>query len=289
MPAAQTLAELFHPAVALLYCGVALVLAMSSMQPVYLVLTFLGQLAWSACLGRGSALSKLVWQAPLVLILAVANPIFSPSGSTVLLRVGTWALYLESLIYGICQGIMLCNSLMAFSNVSEILTSDKVMEVMARRLPTVALMISMTMRLIPRYTRRGTEVMDVDAACTSSGAAAGRRGRLREAMRLSTVLLGWGMEDSLQTVDSMVARGWQSGARRTTYSRRRFGRLDLAAVLGVGLVGLLAFVCQIQASGQMRFYPRITGIAPWFSYAPYVVFFAVPLATALYEELSCKQ
>ncbi len=289
MPAAQTLAELFHPAVALLYCGVALVLAMSSMQPVYLVLTFLGQLAWSASLGRGSTLSKLVWQAPLVLILAVANPIFSPSGSTVLLRVGTWSLYLESLIYGICQGVMLCNSLMAFSNVSEILTSDKVMEVLARRLPTVALMISMTMRLIPRYTRRGAEVMDVDAACTSSGAVGGRRGRLREAMRLSTVLLGWGMEDSLETVDSMVARGWQSGARRTTYSRRRFGRLDLAAVLGVGAVGLLAFVCQIEASGQMRFYPRITGIAPWFSYAPYVVFFAVPLAAALYEELSCKK
>ncbi len=131
--------------------------------------------------------------------------------------------------------------------------------------------------------------MDVDAACTSSGAAGGRAGRLREAMRLSTVLLGWGMEDSLETVDSMVARGWQSGAKRTAYSRRRFARLDLLATLGVGAVGLLAFACELEATSQMRFYPRITGFAPWYSYAPYVVFFAVPLAAALYEELSCKK
>ncbi len=294
MRAGQTISELFHPAVAMLYCGVALVLAMASMQPVYLVITFLGQMAWSVALGRGggaagSVLGRLAWQAPVVLVLAVANPIFVSMGSTALLRVGTWTLYLESLVYGLCQGLMLCNGLVAFSNVSEILTSDKVMELLARRLPTVALMISMTMRLIPRYTRRGGEVMDVAAACTCSGAAGGRSGRLKGALRISTVLMGWGMEDSLETADSMAARGWVTGASRTVYSRRRFRREDLLATVVLGFVGGAALVCECLAASQMRFYPRIAGLAPWFTYVPYVLFFAAPLAIAVCEELEWKK
>lgn len=86
------------------------------MHPVYLLATFAGLVAYNAVLrGAKSALSGMLWQAPLVLILAIANPLFVSAGSTELFRIGLHAVYLEALCYGLCQGLMLVNVLLAFS------------------------------------------------------------------------------------------------------------------------------------------------------------------------------
>lgn len=264
--------DLFHPAVALAYCGVALVFAMCAMQPVYLLLTLVGQLAWrSQLVGVRRALGALAWQLPLVAVIAVANALFVASGSTELLRVGSRAFYLESLCYGACQGLMLAGVLVAFANAATVLSADKVMALLGNAVPTVALMVSMTLRLVPTFVRRGSEIRDAARACTAARVAAS--GRVRESMRLSTVLMGWGMEDSLEVADAMRARGWGAAARRTTYQRTRFRAADAAAVALVGALALSAAA----ACASFSFYPRIAGWAPWFSYAPYVAFLTVPI------------
>ena len=108
----DTIFDRYHPAVALIYCGVLLAFSMAAMHPVYLLATFAGLVAYNAVLrGAKSALSGMLWQAPLVLILAIANPLFVSAGSTELFRIGLHAVYLEALCYGLCQGLMLVNVL----------------------------------------------------------------------------------------------------------------------------------------------------------------------------------
>ncbi len=187
----------------------------------------------------------MLWQAPLVLILAIANPLFVSAGSTELFRIGLHAVYLEALCYGLCQGLMLVNVLLAFSIAARVVSSDKVLCVLGNATPTLALMISMTMRLVPQFVRRGKAIADTQKACTaaasarcactssasscSTGArpdandasrsAKPRRAALANSLRLSTVLMSWGMEDSLETADAMRARGWGAATKRTTYQR----------------------------------------------------------------------
>ncbi len=195
-----TIFDRYHPAVALIYCGVLLAFSMAAMHPVYLLATFAGLVAYNAVLrGAKSALSGMLWQAPLVLILAIANPLFVSAGSTELFRIGLHAVYLEALCYGLCQGLMLVNVLLAFSIAARVVSSDKVLCVLGNATPTLALMISMTMRLVPQFVRRGKAIADTQKACTA-----------------------------------------------------------------------------VAACGEFKFYPRIAGFAPRFSYIPYVLLVALP-------------
>lgn len=162
----DTIFDRYHPAVALIYCGVLLAFSMAAMHPVYLLATFAGLVAYNAVLrGAKAALSGMLWQAPLVLILAIANPLFVSAGSTELFRIGLHAVYLEALCYGLCQGLMLVNVLLAFSIAARVVSSDKVLCVLGNATPTLALMISMAMRLVPQFVRRGEAIADTQKAC----------------------------------------------------------------------------------------------------------------------------
>ncbi len=291
------LVDRYHPSVALLFVIVSLGFSMAAMQPVYLLLTFAGQTALSVSLkGGAKALRGVLWQAPLVLVLAIANPLFVSVGSTELFRIGLHAVYLEAVVFGLAQGLLLANALLAFTNAAQLLSSDKVLSLVGNALPVISLMISMVMRLIPSFVRRGRAIGDVQRACTAahpvkpgkadgiplkSARAFGRATRsIPDAFRLSTVLMGWGMEDSLETADAMRARGWNCGARRTSYQRYRFRRQDGWACACIAALALAAAFSAATACSQFSFYPRLGGLAPWYSYAPYALFLALPFIAA---------
>ena len=156
---------------------------------------------------------------------------------------------------------------------------DKVMALFGNAAPTVGLMLSMTARLVPQFVRRGTDIGGVQRACTAARSSVGESGgddapaaprgaALRDNLRLSSVLMGWSMEDSLETASAMKARGWGAAVRRTTYARHRFRRLDAAALAVGGALALLAAVAAWAACAQFRFYPVIDGLAPWWNYCP---------------------
>lgn len=93
------------------------------------------------------------------------------------------------------------------------------------------------------------------------------------------------MEDSLETADAMKARGWGAAPKRTTYARFRFRRLDACALAFLMVVGASAAVAAWAACAQFRFYPFIAGFASWWSYAPYVLFAALPLVMEARERI----
>ena len=85
-----------HPAVPALYIVLTLGLTMFSMQPVLIALSLAGGLAYGfATRGAARTLGALRWQLPVILIVALLNPLFSASGSTELFRIGMRAVYLE--------------------------------------------------------------------------------------------------------------------------------------------------------------------------------------------------
>lgn len=265
-----------HPSVVVTYTVLSLVFIMAAFQPV-LVGIALACALLVGCLLRGwrSVVGSLAWQLPVLAVVALANPLFSPSGTTELFRLGTQGFYLESLVYGACMGAMLVTVMVQFSNASAVLTSDRVMSVMGGRLPTTALMVSMVARLVPQFVRRGREVSAVHDACS---AAAPRTPAERTAahMRIVSVIMGWGMEDSLETADAMRCRGWGSGPRTTYRRRNRMTRLDALALAAVVALAALCAVLAFAAVSQFRFYPTLSSLVLWWGYIPYALFFLLP-------------
>lgn len=298
IPFAGTMSfDTVHPLVLVAYVLVALVLTMAAFQPVIVGLALVSALALRVCLQGWRVVARaLRWQVLLVVLIAVANPLFASVGSTELFRIGTHAVYLESLAYGLCMGVLLVAVMTQLTCASCVLTSDKIMAVLGNRLPTISLMMSMALRLVPRFTHRGREIALVQDVCTAScGAPQHRhralscrvaaRERVSRLARLTSVLMGWSMEDSLETADAMRARGWSSETRRTFYRRWRFGRADALALAVVLGLGMLCAVLAWAVASSYRFYPTMSALSLWWGYIPLAAFYALPLLVVLGDHL----
>src|SRR5699024_7399113 len=81
--------DLFHPAVAFVYFAVMLALAMTAAQPVCALIAYGGAISYDAVLrGPRAAVRAAAWHVPVVLVIAVANLLFSATGATELFRLG---------------------------------------------------------------------------------------------------------------------------------------------------------------------------------------------------------
>ena len=159
---------------------------------------------------------------------------------------------------------------------------DKVLALLGNAAPVIALMISMCMRLIPQFLCRGRTVLAVQDAIDVPGRAP--TDPVRSRLRASSVLMGWGMEDSLERADAMRSRGWGAATRRTTYARYRLGRSDVAALVGLALFGAAAVAVAATATTQYSFYPQLSVPAPWLGYVVYAAWMMLPCALHAIDE-----
>ncbi len=275
----------YHPAVAFVFLACAIVISMAALQPVFVALSFLGALACSVvCRGARATAGSFVWIVPLWLVVAIANPLFSASGSTEILRIGVRAVYVESLVYGGCSGGMLASVFLWFSSYAACMNSANTMALFGNVLPIVSLMVSQVMRLVPQFVARGRGIAAAQDA-VSAAAPQTKRQQTAGRLRIVSVLMGWGMEDGIERSDAMRARGYDCGARRTTYKRYRFGRVDASVLAAIVVLAAVAGACAAAVCLRFSFYPTLSGWGAWWAYLPYALLMAVPSALRFKEWL----
>ena len=98
-----------------------------------------------------------------------------------------------------------------------------------------------------------------------------------------SVLVGWSLEDSLETSDTMRARGWSRYRKRSVYRRRTFRRRDAVALCAVAALAVLDVVIAVQAVSSFSFYPTTTPLAFDPRYILYALLFALPSLVTLWE------
>lgn len=275
--------QTYHPVVAFVFLVCAIVISMAALQPVFCVLSLAGAFACS-CVTRGMrrAMRSLGWAVPLMLIVTMANPLFSASGSTELFRVGSTAVYAESLVYGVCSGSMLASVFLWFGCYSACMTSANTMMLLGNVLPVISLMVSQVMRLVPQFVKRGRNVASAqDAASAAAPRTACEQATSR--LRIVNVLMSWGMEDGIERSDAMQARGYDCGTRRTTYKRYRFGRADALVLAVVSALAAASGACALAVCLRFSFYPVISGWGTWWAYLPYALLMALPVALQVKE------
>ena len=148
-----------HPAVPAAYFAATILIAIFAMQPVCVGVSLAGALAFSLVAhGWRRTLKGLRWQLPMVALVAVANPLFSASGSTLVAQLGPMAIYQESIVYGACAGSLLVAVVLWFEDASCVLTQDRLLQLGARALPTVTLVTSMAAQMVPQLLDRAQTV-----------------------------------------------------------------------------------------------------------------------------------
>lgn len=250
----HSLFALKHPLVIFVYFCAVIVLCMCTLNPVFVLLSFL---AASALLIATSGVQKwartLLIFAPALLIISGANFFFNRIGETILFSWGTWNFSLESLIYGVTSSFMLLAVIIWFMNYQEIMTNDKFLALFSRIAPTSSLVVSMIFRFIPQLSAQGRAITLAQKTLLGD-APDTKRGAVSYTARITSILMGWSMEQSIETADSMRARGY-GAQRRTTFSSFRFTLGDGIA-LGVLCALLIASAGVLIANrNNAIFYP----------------------------------
>ncbi len=227
----------YHPIVNFIYFLFVIGLSMFLMHPVSLGITLFSAILYIAMLkGKKAALISIVTAIPLMILGAVINPLYSHEGITVItyFKSGN-PLTAESIYYGAAAAVMLAAVIIHFSSYNEVMTSDKFIYLFGRIIPSLALVISMTLRFVPSFLARLREIRAVQRTLGVNMSEGNLFKRLRSAMKVLSILVTWSLESAVETADSMKSRGYGLSGR-TAYSIFRFEKRDALALLWMVLM-----------------------------------------------------
>ena len=279
-----------HPLVPCVYVAITLGVTMTGMHPVLIVISLMGAVSFSAAMqGWRKTFDALRWKLPMFLLIALSNPLFSVLGSHTLFSIFGHAVTFEACVFGICMGLLFITTLLWFTCANMVISTEEVLSLFADTLPVLAMMMSMIMRLIPRFTAKACDIEDAQNVALATVSTEGERAsrplieRLPHYLRQSSVLMSWGMEDSLEAADSMRARGWGACRKRTTYRRYRLHNSDIYMLAFEAVAGLLTIVICAVATTQFEFYPTCSVLVAWWGYGAYAAWMMVPTGMYFYD------
>ena len=271
-----------HPAVCFVYFAAFAVLAVTFNHPICVFLSFLGSASFLVLTDRAHGVRFLTHAVlPLYVLASLANPLFSHAGITVLAYFPSGnPLTLESVYYGLDAAGILAAMLCIGSCISKTMTEEKWICVCGRVLPSLSLVLSMSFRFVPRFSKQAKELYETQSRL--SPARASLFSKIRLSFRVLGILVTKTFENAIDTAYSMKARGYGMSGR-TSFSVYRFGVRDF-----VVLVFTLIPAAVIVASRRVlafRFYPSVKGTPPTFWHAfiftLYGIFCFLPF---IYEE-----
>lgn len=246
-----------HPAVNFLFFAAVIGMSMFLNHPVCQGMSLCCALSYLIYLrGREQAMRQVGYLIPVLLGMSLLNPLFNHEGVTVLFYLpNDNPVTLEAICFGINASVTMGASILWFNCCNAVFTSDKIIYLFGRVIPAMSLMISMTLRFVPRFKNHLQSVLQAQRAMSTGE---GKREQLRLALGAFSATVSWAMEQSIVSADSMKSRGYGLGGR-TAFSIYRFDKRDgavltLAAGFAVGVIGT-----SIAGVLDWVFYPRIKG------------------------------
>ena len=184
-----------HPAVQILFFFSVLVFGMLFFHPVFLAIAFSFAFLNSLLLRGGQALRMFfALLLPTWALVALVNTAFNHYGVTTLFTLSNGnRVTLEALLHGAAVGCMAVTAILWFSCFNAVVTSDRFLHVFGRRLPTAALLVSMTLRFIPLFIRRARQIRMSQRGIGRSGTA------LQNAVRTLDVLTAWSLDPRVES------------------------------------------------------------------------------------------
>jgi len=284
----------FHPVVNMVYFATVIGFSMFFMHPVSLVISFICAAGYALFLhGRKAIRFGLLYMLPLVIFTAALNPLFNHQGITILAYLPNGnPLTLESVLYGIAAAGMLVTVITWFSCFNAVMTSDKFIYLFGRVMPALSLILSMSLRLVPRF-RAQIKVISNAQKCIGRDAASGNiYQKARHGIRIVSIMVSWALENAIDTADSMKSRGYGLPGR-TAFSIFRFHRRDGYALVYILACGGAVIAGATVGAYGFRYFPSIQGqwggVGTIAVFAAYFALGALPLFINTKEALTWRR
>lgn len=278
----------FHPVVVFCYLTAILVFTMFTTHPVILALSFCGGLLFCASLSTPRMFMRdLGFYFPLFVLVALCNPLFSHNGVTPLFFLNGNPVTKEAILYGVNLAVMMLAVLFWCKGFAVLMTSDKVLFLFGRILPKASLVLSMALRFLPLFVRKWREIKATQSALgyySEKGVVA----KLTSSLRVFSALVGWALENAVDTGASMRARGYGCFGR-TQFALFRWTPGDWCLLCTAGIFTAGAIAALACGLWSFSFYPRITPLVQtplaMGSYGLFGIFVGLPTLMEFAEAL----
>lgn len=267
-----------HPIVLFTYFMLVVFISMCTVNPVFVTISFLSSLVLYALLTNIRKMFKVLLSFVLLIIfMSLINPIFSRHGATKLFTIGYYDFTLESMLYGFFTSMMLSSVIIWFMSFSIVFKSDKFIYMFGKIIPKISLVLSVTLNFIPRFTRYFREVEDAQKTLGIY-----EKKLLKMKLRVFSIVFGMGLESSIETSNSMKARGYGISGR-SNYSLFKFRKSDTILETVWFLLGAYTLI-KVLMMGKFNYYPNIDNIVLDLEYIiPYVSFLILTFSSAILE------
>lgn len=282
-----------HPAVNFAFFAGAIGCAMFLTHPVFLGSSFCCAMVYSIYLNRGKAVRfNLFAMLPMMLAVAVFNPLFSHEGVTILFYLRNNPITLESILYGLAMGAMFGAVMLWFSCYNAVMTSDKFIYLFGRIIPALSLIFSMVLRFVPKFKAQLKRI-SAGQACLGRDMKNGNLlERARHGIRILSILVTWALENAVETADSMRSRGYGLKGR-TSFSIFRLDCRDKALLAVMAGLAAVFIWGMYMGEGKMRYFPSVAmktpGVSGILAYLAYGVFLLLPVGIDLWEDLQWRR
>ena len=267
----------YHPLVNFLYFTLVIGFSMALNHPLAQGISLACAILYAVqAEGKKAVLFTLRWCLPIMLLTAFMNPAFSHEGITILLYFPTGnPLTLESILYGLSAGVMIATVMLWFLNFNRCVTSDKFIYLFGRIIPAMSLVLSMTLRFIPKFKAQMDAVVDAQKSIGRDISEGSFWHRMKIAITVLSIMITWALENAIETADSMKSRGYgQKG--RTAFSIYRFDERDQYTLIWLGFCGLFLLSGTLLSAFGFRYFPNVRYAALDMTTIPfYCVYFAL--------------
>lgn len=278
----------YHPIVNFIYFVFVIGFSMFFMHPLCLGISLVSGFTYSVMLkGRKAVKFNLVYMLPMMLAMAVINPIFNHKGITILCYFPDGnPLTFESIVYGLASSVMIVSVICLFSCYNEIMTSDKFIYLFGRIIPSMSLIISMTLRFVPRFAAQLKIVMNAQKCMGRDMSKGSIIKRVKHGVSVLSIMITWALENAIETADSMKSRGY-GVTGRTAFSNYKFDMRDRKALVCIVLFGAYTFAGKLMGGMNFEYFPSMKGTA--FSvfeisiFVSYLILCMCPIIIELWE------
>jgi len=249
----------YHPVINFIYFAFVIIFSCIFMHPVCLVVSLLAAFIYSVMLkGLKQIKTNLLYILPMILLMAVLNPLFNHRGVTILLYLPSGnPLTFESVIYGGAAGAMVMSVMCHFSCYNEVMQSDKFIYLFGKIIPSLSLLISMTLRFIPRFTHRMKEVANARKCIGKDMSGGNIIKRAKNGISILSVVISWSLENAIDTSDSMKSRGYGEKGR-TAFSIFVFDKRDKTALVLILALGIYIITGAVLGMMNYSYFPKIS-------------------------------
>lgn len=250
----------YHPIINFLFFAEVIGFSMFLMHPATLLISLVCSFAYSACLdGNKAVMFSLKFNLPVMLAAAFINPAFNHEGLTVLCYLPSGnPLTLESIFYGLASAVMLSSVLLWFRSCTKIMTSDKFVYLFGKIIPSLSLVLSMALRFVPKFAKQFEVVKDAQKAAGKNISEGNIFKRLKNAVKILSIMITWLLENAVETADSMKSRGYGLKGR-TAFSIYRFGERDKVALAWLLFCGIFILSGILSGGLSWNYFPAMSG------------------------------